>query len=1017
MENIFLTDKQVISIFKNHLKIESKVISINDLFSVRNKNRINPSPYYQRKYVWNSEKATYFIESVMLGTEIPPLVLFYGNEKVEVIDGKQRYETLQNFIDDKLTLINKGLMLLKKLEKKTYSKLDEDLQDRFSDTKVRLIEFRLVNEPKLEPIKEDLLKKEIFRRYNSGITPLKRSQVEKAMFIDDPLTQYLKKTFSEDIELYKEILELFFTKKMKDISNKTLLEDVMSKIRLLLVLHNIPIRYYSTLPSRKDIMNLFYSKFSDEVDDIVHYTNTFKKKINLLRKIRNVFIKNKIEYTNLIFECLFWSFQIIESEDIDLFSLYTEEFINELSEKIEQNLSVYKLESSHFYKEFNLRHKFTLSLYDLDINFSIYLDSYNVSEIRNNIDMEKENIDPGKNELFFLTKPNPSDITIESITSQMKKNKFLVRPAYQREEVMNRKKASALIESILLDIKLPPIFIYKNSSNIREVVDGQQRILTILGFIGEPYRDESGNYERSNKNNFKLSNLTILPELDERRFSDLDENQKDKILDFNLSVIEIDYSINHNFNPIDLFIRLNSKPYPIKENSFEMWNSYCDIDVIKSIKASSAEFEDWFYIKKASSNTRMENEELFTFLCYMDYKINLKNQEIKSVLDFHKRGDRINTRVSDKNEISKVLSIVSVNPDEKKLFITTINNIKAFIKKIQTLLLVDSASEYTAEYLSRKLDEMFVLRSRRRLLNFYFLWILINDFTIEMLKYNRHNIFQEICNIYKNIANVPDEDDEGVFFDLLSKFKEGYKKEPQKIELTDDEKKQLIVSQNNLCPICGSAILYSDQIKIDHIISLLSGGKDEKENLQIVHEHCLSKKSTRKVKQFISLNEIKLSQLIANGEDQNTEFKSTLSWNIDAQMKDKKIEKAVLKTIAGFNNKDGGVLLIGVTDEKDIIGLSYDYINAKLKNKDKLELHIRNLIRDNFIVETGNAYLSRTIQIKFVECKKNEVCVINVLRGEKPIYTKDNKFYIRDGNQTIELNLNEIHEYIKNNFE
>jgi len=40
MENLFLTDQEVIKIFREHLKIESRVISIEDLFNIRNRNRL-----------------------------------------------------------------------------------------------------------------------------------------------------------------------------------------------------------------------------------------------------------------------------------------------------------------------------------------------------------------------------------------------------------------------------------------------------------------------------------------------------------------------------------------------------------------------------------------------------------------------------------------------------------------------------------------------------------------------------------------------------------------------------------------------------------------------------------------------------------------------------------------------------------------------------------------------------------------------------------------------------------------
>ena len=52
----------------------------------------------------------------------------------------------------------------------------------------------------------------------------------------------------------------------------------------------------------------------------------------------------------------------------------------------------------------------------------------------------------------------------------------------------------------------------------------------------------------------------------------------DKILEFPIDVIEINQDINPEFSQTDLFARLNTKPYPIKENTFEMWNAYIDKD-------------------------------------------------------------------------------------------------------------------------------------------------------------------------------------------------------------------------------------------------------------------------------------------------------------------------------------------------------------------------------------------------------------------------------------------------------
>jgi hypothetical protein len=59
-----------------------------------------------------------------------------------------------------------------------------------------------------------------------------------------------------------------------------------------------------------------------------------------------------------------------------------------------------------------------------------------------------------------------------------------LRPEYQRRLVWSRKKKSLFIESLLMNIPIPPIFLYETDLNRYEVMDGQQRLNAILEFYG-----------------------------------------------------------------------------------------------------------------------------------------------------------------------------------------------------------------------------------------------------------------------------------------------------------------------------------------------------------------------------------------------------------------------------------------------------------------------------------------------------------------------------------------------------
>ena len=126
--SIELDCTDIIEIFKTHLKIDNSVKSIAHTFlNDRYANRIDLAPYFQRKYVWDNEKASYFIESILLGTEIPPIVLFDDGSKNEVIDGRQRYETIKRFLENSFALNEKGLKSLTAFGNLHYAELPEEM--------------------------------------------------------------------------------------------------------------------------------------------------------------------------------------------------------------------------------------------------------------------------------------------------------------------------------------------------------------------------------------------------------------------------------------------------------------------------------------------------------------------------------------------------------------------------------------------------------------------------------------------------------------------------------------------------------------------------------------------------------------------------------------------------------------------------------------------------------------------------------------------------------------------------
>lgn len=164
-----------------------------------------------------------------------------------------------------------------------------------------------------------------------------------------------------------------------------------------------------------------------------------------------------------------------------------------------------------------------------------------------------------------------------------------------------------------------------------------------------------------------------------------------------------------------------------------------------------------------------------------------------------------------------------------------------------------------------------------------------------------------------------------------------------------------------------------------------------------------------------------VEELIAMGETHHVEFKTTLRYDMKENKVNKILEQVVLKTVAAFSNRDGGTLIMGVTDNMEVIGLENDYNTLREGNKDNFELHLRNLINDAYGIE----FSSGSVTLKFPKINDMEVCVLEVKQGNIPLYTnvtdkngvKNQKFYVRSGNSSPELPLNEIASYVNSRFE
>ncbi|NLO24079.1 MAG: DUF262 domain-containing protein [Fibrobacter sp.] len=85
----------------------------------------------------------------------------------------------------------------------------------------------------------------------------------------------------------------------------------------------------------------------------------------------------------------------------------------------------------------------------------------------------------------------PADTEITSFLDKIKRGLLVLQPDFQRYYVWDDIKASRLIESSLLEIPLPTIYLSEESDNKTYVIDGQQRLTSFVSFINGTFPDGS----------------------------------------------------------------------------------------------------------------------------------------------------------------------------------------------------------------------------------------------------------------------------------------------------------------------------------------------------------------------------------------------------------------------------------------------------------------------------------------------------------------------------------------------
>ncbi len=368
------------------ISIQSKIIPMETILRRLMQKTINLNPDFQRKEVWKQEKKSQLIESLMLKI---PLPMFYvsADEKgnLTVVDGLQRLSTMRDFILGKDFLENQhannkgngfslsGLEFWKDFNGKKFNELPINLQNRILETEFN---FTIV-----EPNTPEEVKRNIFKRINTGGEPLSAQEIRNALYIGystellNKLAEYpefkqatghsVKTERMEDKELILRFLAFWvrdYTDFKKSISVDTFLSNTM-----------IIINAYPNFDSRD------FKKLLKENDfPFLEKTENLKNlniQVSNLENIQSAFKSAMIRAYRLFGKHTFRrSYGENPKKPINkaLFEMWS--------------VSLSKLTEPQFYQLLDhkeqLLNKYNLLLKDIDFQFSISRDALKVSAVK-----------------------------------------------------------------------------------------------------------------------------------------------------------------------------------------------------------------------------------------------------------------------------------------------------------------------------------------------------------------------------------------------------------------------------------------------------------------------------------------------------------------------------------------------------------------------------------------------------------------------------------------------------------
>lgn len=397
----------------------------------------------------------------------------------------------------------------------------------------------------------------------------------------------------------------------------------------------------------------------------------------------------------------------------------------------------------------------------------------------------------------------PMDITLQQLKNSVDANDIITDPDYQRKYVYDDKRASCLIESILIGIPIPVIYLAEEDESVYSVIDGQQRITSFVRYL---------------KNEFPLTGLKRLKSLNGLYFRELDKALQRRLNYQTLSAVCIEK--DSQGLKYEIFSRLNLGAVKLRDQEVRncIYRGKFN-DMLKEIANTNVYLPLLFH----DTNSRYSYEERilrFFALRSMELKGTFKLM-MNSYMEAHINDDDEVLKKC-KNDYNSLIELVKVVLGEDAFF-SAVDQRKKFNGAVYDSIMIPF-SLFSKRDLIKHADEIRSAIQKLKSENEdYQDWIFAGTNASKRIR-SRVNAVMEILN-------------EIILSDSSSN--------ESKQRLFNPSLKEKLFYPGYVCKYCGNQILSIDDCEIDHIIPFDLGGPTELENAQLLHKWCNRSKGNK----------------------------------------------------------------------------------------------------------------------------------------------------------------------------